>query len=96
MELNEYLKIKNKYEGVLYELMKTVSNELSYEDTNKLYKEMALSLITASLDFDNSSLNELLDNIRLFTNIMVTQMLDTYKDIRGGKFNGKVIKHYND
>ena len=31
MEQNEYLKIKDKYEAVLFELMKEVSNKLNFK-----------------------------------------------------------------
>lgn len=95
MEQNEYLKIKNKYEAVLYELMKEVSNKLDYVDCICLYREMAISLVAASLNFDNSSVDEITEDLMTFSNIMVNAILGTYKDVKIGKFNGKIIKHYD-
>ena len=95
MEQNEYLKIKNNYEAVLFELMKEVSKQLDYEDCNCLYREWALTLINASLDFDNSSISDITEDLMTFSKIMVKATLDTYKDIKFGKFKGKMIKHYD-
>lgn len=95
MEEKEYLKIKNKYDAVLFELMKEVDNQLSYEDCNILYKEWAITLIAASIDFNNSSISEITEDLMKFTNIMIDSILDTYKDVKIGKYNGKVIKHYD-
>lgn len=92
MDQNEYLKIKDKYEAVLFELMKEISNKLNYEDCNCLYKEMAITLIAASLDFDNSSIDEIIKELMQFTLVIHDEIIKTASDIKCGKFEGKIIK----
>jgi predicted transcriptional regulator len=94
-EQNEYLKIKDKYEAVLFELMKEVSNKLNNEDCNCLYKEMAITLVAATLDFDNSSVDEIIKELVQFSLIMHEEIIKITSDIKHGKFEGKVIKHYD-
>lgn len=95
MEQDEYLKIKDKYEAVLFELMKEVSNQLNYEDCNCLYKEWATTLVAASLDFDNSSVDEIIKELVQFSLVMHENIIKTASDIKSGKFQGKVIKQYD-
>ena len=87
MKQDDYLKVKDKYEAVLYELMKEVSNQLDYDDCDTLYKEMALSLITASIDLDRSK-NDVIE----FSLIMIRFIDDVMNQIETGQYNGKVIK----
>lgn len=94
MEHNEYLKIKNKYEAVLFELMKEVSNKLSYEDCNILYKEWALTLITASLDLDRTT-EDVMQDVSKFGIFMIDSIKSVKDDVDNGKYVGKIIKHYD-
>ena len=95
MEQNEYLKIKEKYEAVLFELMKEVSNQLDYEDCNCLYQEWATTLVSASIDYDNTSVNDIVNDLMTFSIVMHEAIINTTVDIKSGKFEGKVIKHYD-
>ena len=92
MKQDDYLKVKDKYEAVLYELMKEVSNQLDYDDCNTLYKEMALSLITASIDLDRPK-NDVINDVIEFSLIMIKFIDDVMNQIETGQYNGKVIKH---
>lgn len=95
MERNEYLKIKDKYEAVLFELMKEVSNQLDYEDSNILFREMSISLLSASLDFYNSRIDEITDELMEFTVVMYKSITDIARQIKNGEYEGKVIKRYD-
>lgn len=94
MEQNEYLKIKDKYEAVLFELMKEVSSKLSYEDCNCLYKEWALTLITASLDL-NGTTEDVMQDVSKFGIVMFDTIKSIKDDVDNGKYVGKIIKHYD-
>lgn len=89
---DNYLKVKDKYEAVLYELLKEVSNQLDYDSCNILYKEMALSLIAASIDFSRPE-NEVIDDVAKFASIMLESIYDVMSQIENGQYNGKIIKH---
>ena len=95
MKQNEYLKIKDKYEAVLFELMKEVTNQLDYEDSNILFREMSISLLSATLDLDNSSIGEITDELMEFTVVMYKSITDIARQIKNGEYEGKVIKHYD-
>lgn len=87
---DNYLKIKDKYEAVLYELMKEVSNQLDYDSCNILYKEMAITLIATSIDFDRPE-SEVLDDVTKFASFMFECIHDVMSQIKTGQYNGKII-----
>ena len=94
MVQNEYLKIKEKYEAVLFELMKEVSKQLDYEDCNCLYRDWALTLVSASIDFEKHK-SDIWEDLAKFQYFMIGSIGDTKDQIDKGIFNGKVIKHYD-
>lgn len=73
--------------------MKEVSKQLDYDDCNILYKEMALSLITASIDLDRSK-NDVIHDVIEFSINMLELIDDLMDQIEAGLYNGKIIKHF--
>lgn len=89
---DNYLK-KDKYEAVLYELMKEVSKQLDYDFCNILYKEMALTLIAASIDFDRPK-DEILNDVIKFACNIPEAIHDVISQIETGQYNGKIIEQF--
>lgn len=56
---------------------------------------MSISLLSASLDFYNSRIDEITDELMEFTVVMYKSITDIARQIKNGEYEGKVIKRYD-